>query len=148
MVAEGTHLDHDIAVVKPQTYMNRSGRVLRPLVSEGLDLVRDLLVVVDDFALPLGALRLRPRGSAGGHNGLESVEAALQTNEYARLRIGIGPVPEGQDPADFVLERFTKAELAELVELLPELHDAVECWVAEGIEEAMNRYNRRGQQSE
>lgn len=144
MVAEGTHQGHDVIVVKPQTYMNKSGRVLRPLVSEGLDLVSEMLIVVDDFALPLGILRLRPRGSAGGHNGLESVEGALQTEEYARLRIGIGPVPEGQDPADFVLEPFKKAELAEFAELLPELHDAAECWMTEGIDEAMNRFNRRG----
>ncbi len=148
LVAEGSHLRHDVAVVKPQTYMNRSGRVLRSLATEGVDLQRDLLIVVDDFALPLGRMRLRAHGSAGGHNGLESVEEALQTNEYARLRIGIGPVPERQDPADFVLESFKKTELAELVELLPELHDAVECWAEEGIEEAMNRYNRRGSQSE
>jgi len=148
LVAEGPHLSHDVAVVKPQTYMNRSGRVLRSLAAEGVDLQHDLLIVVDDFALPLGGMRLRARGSAGGHNGLESVEEALQTDEYARLRIGIGPVPERQDPADFVLEPFKKTELAELVDLLPDLHDAVECWAEQGIEEAMNRYNRRGSQSE
>jgi len=147
-VAEGPHLGHDVAVVKPQTYMNRSGRVLRSLATEGIDLQRDLLIVVDDFALPLGSMRLRARGSAGGHNGLESVEEALQTNEYARLRIGIGPVPDRQDAADFVLERFKKTELAEFVEMLPDLHDAVECWVEEGLEEAMNRYNRRGLERE
>ncbi len=132
-------------VVKPQTYMNRSGRALRGLVGDdAVDLQRDLLVVVDDFALPFGVFRLRARGSAGGHNGLESVEAALRSREYARLRIGVGPVPEGMDPADFVLEPFGKAELDQLVDLLPHMHDAVECWVDEGIEEAMNRYNRRG----
>jgi PTH1 family peptidyl-tRNA hydrolase len=148
LVAEGTHLGCDAAVIKPQTYMNRSGRVVAPLATEGIDLQADLLVVVDDFALPLGAMRLRARGSAGGHNGLESIEKALDTDAYARLRIGIGPVPERQDPADFVLEPFSKTELRELVDLLPDLHDAVECWLAEGIEEAMNRYNKRGPQRE
>lgn len=148
LVAEGAHLGHDAAVIKPQTYMNRSGRVVAPLAAEGVDLQTDFLVLVDDFALPLGAMRLRPQGSAGGHNGLESVESALGTSEYSRLRIGIGPVPENQDPADFVLEPFSKPELKEFAELLPDFHDAVECWLVEGIEEAMNRYNRKGPQSE
>jgi PTH1 family peptidyl-tRNA hydrolase len=106
---------------------------------------RDLLVLVDDFALPLGTFRLRALGSAGGHNGLRSVEAALGTNTYARLRIGIGPVPEDvDDPADFVLAPLARHERAVLIDLLPGLADAVECWLDEGIEEAMNRFNRRG----
>jgi len=133
-------------LVKPQTYMNRSGDAVARLRSApGFDPTRDLLVLVDDLALPLGTFRLKAQGSAGGHNGLRSVEDALGTGEYARLRIGIGPVPDGvDDQAQFVLERFAREELAVLADLLPDLADAVECWLDEGIEQAMNRYNRRG----
>lgn len=146
LVTEGRWAGETIVILKPQTFMNRSGEALLPLRSSpGFEASRDLLVLVDDFALPLGTLRLRASGSAGGHNGLQSVGAALGTDEYARLRIGIGPVPAGfDDRADFVLAPFTRQELAALVELLPTLADTVECWLDEGIEEAMNRFNRRG----
>lgn len=137
-------------VVKPQTYMNRSGLALAPLLAEpGFDPARDLLILVDDFAIPLGTFRLRAQGSAGGHNGLRSVEETVGSMQYARLRIGIGPIPAGtSDTADFVLEPFEREELAELAELLPDLVDAVECWLAEGIEQAMVRFNRKGSTSE
>jgi PTH1 family peptidyl-tRNA hydrolase len=126
--------------------MNRSGVALDAVLAQpAFDPAVDLLVLVDDFALPLGSFRLRARGSAGGHGGLESVEARLGSPEYARLRIGVGPVPEDVDAADFVLAPFAKHELETLAELLPELADAVECWVAEGIEVAMNRFNRKRQ---
>ncbi len=124
--------------------MNRSGEALAPLLRRpGFDL-RNLMVLVDDTALPLGSFRLRARGSAGGHHGLESVEQALGSREYARVRIGIGPVPEGvEDLAAFVLAPFGRGEAAVLRELLPMLGDAVECWLEEGIEHAMNRFNRK-----
>ena len=136
--------------MKPQTYMNRSGLALTPLLSEpGFDPARDLLILVDDFAIPLGTFRLRAQGSAGGHNGLRSVEEAVGSPGYARLRIGIGPIPAGtRDTADFVLEPFERGELADLVGILPDLVDAVECWLAEGIEQAMVRFNRKGSTSE
>ncbi len=126
--------------------MNRSGAAVRELLTAvTVDPARDLLVLVDDVALPLGSFRLRARGSAGGHNGLRSIEAALGSGDYARLRIGVGPMPEGvDDQADFVLGQFERGELSALVDLLPDLADAVECWLAEGIDEAMNRFNRRG----
>ncbi len=126
--------------------MNRSGAAVRELLAAvTVDPARDLLVLVDDVALPLGSFRLRARGSAGGHNGLRSIEAALGSGDYARLRIGVGPMPEGvDDQADFVLGQFERGELSALVDLLPDLADAVECWLAEGIDEAMNRFNRRG----
>lgn len=130
--------------------MNRSGLAVEPLLAEpGFEPVRDLLILSDDFALPLGTFRLRAQGSAGGHNGLRSVEATLGSNQYGRLRIGIGPLPPGvEDRADFVLEPFERTELGTLVELMPDLVDAVECWVAEGIEQAMLRFNRKGSTSE
>jgi PTH1 family peptidyl-tRNA hydrolase len=131
-------------VLKPQTYMNRSGAALAPLRSlPDFDPSRDLLILSDEVALPLGRFRLRGAGSAGGHNGLKSVEAALQRQDYARLRIGVGPAPAGLDDlADYVLERFTQAELKTLTELLDPMSEAVECWLEDGIERAMNRFNR------
>ncbi len=96
------------------------------------------------MALPIGRFRLRPAGSAGGHNGLKSIEGALRSQEYPRLRIGVGPVPPEQEGlADYVLDQFSKDERSALNELLDPMCEAVECWVLEGIEEAMNRFNSR-----
>lgn len=137
-----------VRLVKPQTYMNLSGAVLRPYARRPFwAAANDLLVVVDDVALPVGRYRLRARGSAGGHNGLKSVQGALGSQEYGRLRVGIEPTEQRQvgDLADFVLSPFNKVERHEIVELLPTFAAAVELWLREGIEAAMNRYNA-GQQ--
>ena len=143
-MAEGTWGGVAVQVVKPQTYMNRSGAVLAPLRdAAGFDPARDLLVLVDDLALDVGRFRLRGAGSAGGHNGLKSVEGALRRQDYARLRIGVGPRPmEYDDLADFVLDGFTPEERKVLDALLDPMAEAVECWVEDGIERAMNRFNR------
>lgn len=141
---EGSWNGTVVRVLKPQTYMNRSGAALAPLRAlPEFDPATDLLVLVDDVALPVGRFRLRGAGSAGGHNGLKSIEGALQRQDYARLRIGVGPVPGGaEDLADFVLERFDPEEQRLFDELLDPMADAVECWLAEGIERAMTRFNR------
>jgi peptidyl-tRNA hydrolase, PTH1 family len=133
-----------VQILKPQTYMNRSGAVLAPLRAiETFDPSRDLIVLVDDVALDVGRFRLRGAGSAGGHNGLKSVEAALRRQDYARLRIGVGPRPmDYDDLADFVLDGFTPEERQALDELLDPMAEAVECWLGEGIDRAMNRFNR------
>ncbi len=130
--------------------MNLSGYALAPFQRDpAFDAARDLLIAVDEFALPLGSFRIRARGSAGGHNGLESIEAALGSRDYARLRIGIGPLPnDGTDPADFVLSTFDDEELDTMRALFPALIEATECWIAEGIDTAMNRHNRRGLKSD
>lgn len=136
-----------VRLVEPLTYMNLSGAVLRPYMRrEGWDAAHDLLVVTDDVALPLGSFRLRARGSAGGHNGLKSIEAALDSRDYARLRVGIGPQPVriGADLADFVLARMTRAERQVISEIVPDVATAVEAWIHQGIERAMNAFNRRG----
>jgi PTH1 family peptidyl-tRNA hydrolase len=126
--------------------MNLSGRVLVPYLRRPFwSPATDLLVVVDDVALPVGRYRLRAHGSAGGHNGLKSVEQAIGGREYPRLRIGIRPVqPERElaDLADFVLSRFGKAERETIAELMPRLTEAIELWLREGIEQAMNEHNR------
>lgn len=131
-------------LVKPLTYMNRSGAILGPLrEASSFDPASELLVLVDDVALPVGRFRLRGAGSAGGHNGLESIEAALGRRDYPRLRIGVGPKPpEVEDLADFVLEVPSPDERAASQALMDPMADAVECWLAEGIERAMTRFNR------
>ena len=125
--------------------MNRSGSALGPLLdASNFDLSHEMLVVVDDFQLPLGSFRLRARGSAGGHNGLSSIENRLGSQEYGRLRVGVGPVTaEFPDPADFVLAPFEPDEVDILSQLLPTMTEAVECWIKDGMEVAMNRFNKR-----
>jgi PTH1 family peptidyl-tRNA hydrolase len=142
--AQGTVDGRPVVVLKPQTYMNRSGAALAPLrAREGFDPAADLLILVDDVALPVGKFRLRGAGSAGGHNGLKSIEGALQRQDYARLRIGVGPVPPGlPELADFVLGPFEPEEWRAVGELLEPMSEAVECWLADGIERAMSRFNR------
>jgi len=132
-----------VRLIKPMTYMNRSGAVLAPLAARpDFEVARDLLVVVDDTALDVGRVRMRPNGSAGGHNGLRSVEASLRTQEYARLRIGVGAAPPGVDRADWVLAEFDDADADVIHGLVSDVVDAVEVWIAEGVEQAANRFNR------
>lgn len=143
-VTAGDRLGRRVGLLKPATFMNRSGAALAPLAADPeFDAGTQLLVLVDDVALALGRFRLRARGGAGGHNGLRSVQGALQSQDYARLRIGVGPIPIGADDlADFVLEQMTAAESAELDALLEPMTEAVECWLVDGIDTAMNRFNR------
>ena len=133
-----------VRILKPQTYMNRSGAAITSLKSlPDFDPSQHLLIVVDDVALPVGRFRLRGAGSAGGHNGLKSVEGVLQRQDYARLRIGIGPAPPGLDDlADFVLDEFSQEEREEIAKLLDPMSEAVEVWLESGIEQAMNQFNR------
>lgn len=133
-------------LLKPQTFMNDSGRALAGLRgNEPGAPLDDFLVLVDDFALPVGSFRLRARGSSGGHNGLKSIEAAVGTRHYPRLRIGIGPLPRGMNGwHDFVLEEMPRDERRIVEEILPVMCEAVECWMSEGVEKAMARHNRRG----
>jgi len=147
-VARGTGRGTAVELIKPLTYMNRSGAVLSPRRADpGFDPSRDLLVLVDEVALPVGRFRLRAKGSPGGHNGLRSVEGALRSPEYARLRIGVGPLPpEYDDMADYVLDPFEPDEAEAIEALLDPMADAVECWLTEGIDVAMNRHNRTGGQ--
>jgi peptidyl-tRNA hydrolase, PTH1 family len=142
--ARGSWQDMPVTVLKPVTYMNRSGAALAPLRAlPDFDPSRQLLILVDDVALPLGRFRLRGAGSAGGHNGLKSIEGVLQRQDYARLRIGVGPAPPALDDlADFVLDEFTAEERDTIAELLDPMSEAVETWLQDGIEVAMNRFNR------
>ncbi len=143
LIAEGLWDGIEVALLKPLTYMNRSGAALHPyLAAEGFDAGRDLLLVVDDTALEVGRIRFRPRGSAGGHGGLRSVERVVGSVEYARLRIGVGGPPTGEGLVDWVLSEPGPEDEERIVALLPELSVAVGVWAKEGIEAAMNRFNR------
>lgn len=114
--------------------MNRSGAALASLRADPtFTPARDLLILVDDFQILLGTFRLRTDGSAGGHNGLKSIEGALQSQQYARLRIGVGPLPEGvSDWADYVLAPFEPEQLEQVEALIPQMGDAVDRWLREG----------------
>ncbi len=138
----------DVRLLKPTTYMNLSGDALGPFLRDArLSASADLLVIVDDVALAVGQFRLRAQGSSGGHNGLKSVESAVGGTQYPRLRVGVGPPllrDRSGDLADYVLDRMGKQEKAIVTDLLPDITAAVECWMTEGIEKAMSRFNRRG----
>jgi PTH1 family peptidyl-tRNA hydrolase len=147
-VASGMVDGGRVRLVKPLTFMNLSGGVLRPyLRREGWSYMKDLLVVVDEVALPVGTYRIRAGGSAGGHNGLKSVEGALGSQEYARLRLGVGPEDPARrkgDLADYVLSPFGKRDEALVRERIPELRELAETWLEEGAHKAMNRFNKQG----
>lgn len=142
-VAEGRAFGHVVALLEPLTFMNRSGAALAPLrTRKDFDIGGDLLVVVDDVALEAGRVRFRARGSSGGHNGLKSIETALGTREYARLRIGVGQPPPGADLVDWVLSPMPREDEERTLSLMPDLAEASRVWIEEGIEAAMNRFNR------
>jgi len=133
-----------VQVVKPLTYVNRSGRALMPLLEmPDFRPDRDLLVAVDDVALPPGAFRLRARGSAGGHKGLSSVEEVVGGREYGRVRIGVGRPHDARiDLAEWVLAPLMPADEEAVLSSFKRIIEAVECWLEEDMETAMNRYNK------
>ena len=147
MVSDGRVAGQRVRLIKPQTYMNLSGGILRPyLRRETWSAARDLLVVVDDVALPVGRFRLRAQGSAGGHNGLKSIEGAVGGQDYSRVRVGVGPPADRQrdtDLADYVLDRMGRSERTEVESLFPDLIALVEMWLAEGAPKAMSLFNRK-----
>lgn len=132
-----------VLLAKPLTYMNLSGHAIGELLRFFKIELPDLLVIVDDANLELGRLRARPSGSAGGHNGLKSVIGALGTEDFARLRVGVGRGDARRDLADHVLAKFDPDERIEVAEAVGRAADAAELFVAEGIMPVMNRFNRK-----
>jgi PTH1 family peptidyl-tRNA hydrolase len=130
-------------LVKPQTYMNLSGEAVACLLSklEAKNAAQDLIVISDDLALPFGTIRLRRRGSAGGHNGLKSIIAATKSDEFMRLRIGIQPDHPLGDTKSFVLDEFSRTERAELDKILERSAEALRAVLRDGIDKAMAEYN-------
>ncbi len=132
---------HEVLLAKPLTYMNRSGYAVRAICGwYGLAL-SDVIVVADDMALDLGRIRLRPKGSDGGHNGLKSVIDLLGTEDFPRLRVGIGRPGPAEDAVGYVLSGFETSELDVISGAICRAADALEAWIDLGIDEAMNRFN-------
>lgn len=130
-------------LVKPQTYMNLSGEAVACLLAkqDSKSAAQDLIVISDDLALPFGTIRLRRRGSAGGHNGLKSIIAATKTDEFIRLRIGIQPAHPVGDTKSFVLDEFSRSERTELDKILERSAEALRAVIRDGIDKAMAEYN-------
>lgn len=130
-----------VELVKPQTFMNLSGESLACLLKKAERSAGKMIVVSDDLALPLGKIRLRARGSDGGHNGLKNISACLKTNEYIRLRIGIAPEHPLNDTKRFVLEKFSKSDLEIVEKVLEDSAAAINMVITEGVDRAMARFN-------
>lgn len=133
-------------LIKPQTYVNRSGKVIPAIISEYGPLSENFLAVCDDINLSLGVLRIRTDGSSGGHNGLKSLIESLGTEKFPRMRIGVG-APEGVDTADYVLDHFQRSDQPLVDEAVERAVAAVELWRRRGAAAAMNEFNQKSQKS-
>jgi len=131
--------DQEVFLAKPQTFMNLSGGAVGDLCRRLRISSRDLIVVYDDLDLPVGKLRIRPKGSAGGHKGISSTINRLRANEFARVRIGIGR--DERDAVDYVLSKFDRAELPAIRAAVNRAAEALDCILLEGVQAAMNRFN-------
>lgn len=140
-VAHGLVQEKQLYLLEPETYMNLSGPLVAKMMKRHSIALEQLLVVVDDVALPFGQLRLRSASGSGGHNGLKSIEESLGTNAYARLRIGVGDRTEG-DLASYVLAPFTPSEEKLIPEILERAADVADVWLTDGLTSAMNRANQ------
>ena len=144
LTAKAEFAEREVLLAKPETFMNLSGMSVRELVKEfEAEPSRDLIVIHDELDLPLGAMRVRQRGGSAGHNGLESIFGALETQEFMRIRLGIAPAHPVRDGADYVLSPFKKAQYKVVDEMLDSAAEAVKVLLTEGAGKAMNRFNRR-----
>jgi PTH1 family peptidyl-tRNA hydrolase len=144
-IAEARPTQGRVTLLEPQTFMNLSGQAVSAAVGFYRLELSEVLVICDDFNLPLGQLRLRTGGSHGGHNGLRSIVESLGAEEFPRLRLGVGPVA-GMDTVDFCLAKFPPGEEAEVEEMVTRAADAAGVWLEAGIGEAMNRFNSKATQ--
>jgi PTH1 family peptidyl-tRNA hydrolase len=131
-----------VILLKPQTYMNESGRSVASVSRFYKVPMQRLLVIFDELDLPLGGLRLRTQGGSGGHKGMKSIIAQLGSQDFPRVRVGIGRPPGRMDPADYVLQDFREEELPVVEQIYDRVIGAVECWLMDGIDIAMTNYNR------
>jgi PTH1 family peptidyl-tRNA hydrolase len=149
LTARATIAGEPVILAKPETYMNLSGLSVRELAAEHqVDVKQDLIVIYDELDLPLGAIRIRQRGGTAGHNGMESVQGALNTDEFLRLRLGIAPEHKVTDGAKFVLTPFRRAQEEVVAEVIEKAAEAVEVILKEGPAAAMNRFNRKSEPDE
>ena len=147
-VGRGEIVGHEVVLARPQTMMNASGVAVRMLLERYESQPSELIVLSDEVALPWGMLRIRERGSAGGHNGLKSVIGAIGTEEFIRVRMGVHPDQEWGDLADYLLCRMTRDQRQTAMEMAVEAAEAVEMILSEGTNKAMSRFNRRVPPSE
>jgi PTH1 family peptidyl-tRNA hydrolase len=143
LVGIGNIAGKAVVLAKPQTYMNLSGPSVKQLLAKYEIPVNRLLVVYDELDLPWTAVRIRPKGSAGGHHGIESVIRSIGSSEFPRIRMGITPGEKPRNGKEFVLRKFSKAQMQDLDELLDHTARAVESIIAEGVEMSMTKFNRR-----
>ena len=143
LIGQGMLEGEKVLLVKPQTYMNLSGECIRAIVDFYKIEPEDVLVLFDDISLDVGQLRIRKKGSAGGHNGIKSMIACLGTMDFPRIKIGIGEKPPKMDLADYVLGHFPPEELRLMEEAAKEAAQAVKDIYCQGLDTAMNRYNRK-----
>ncbi len=142
LAADGRVGDARVFVLKPQTFMNLSGEAAALFLRQKPLALEQIMVVTDDIALPLGRLRLRAGGSAGGHNGLKSLIAHLHSAEFPRLRFGVGAPSSGAAQIDYVLGRFGRGEQADVEDGIARAVAALDMWIADGLDAAMNQFNR------
>lgn len=149
MYGKGMIAGEKVLAVKPLTYMNLSGESLREWVNYyKLDPETEMIVIYDDIDLEPGQIRIRKKGSAGGHNGIKSIIAQLGTQNFYRIKVGVGAKPRGWDLADYVLGRFSSDERIAVDKAICDAADAVEMILRDGIESAMNHYNRKNKQEQ
>ena len=141
LFGEGFVGGEKVILIKPQTYMNLSGESIISFISWHKVQPKDILVIYDDVSLAPGKLRIRQKGSAGGHNGIKSIIQHLGTDEFQRIKIGVGEKPNGWDLADYVLNRFSNSELKLMDTIMEDVTGATQMIIEKGIQEAMNAYN-------
>lgn len=144
LVGKGMIQGEKVILVKPQTFMNLSGESVRSVIDYyKIDETAELILILDDVSLQSGQLRIRKKGSAGGHNGLKNVILHLNHDEFMRIRIGIGEKPSGYDLADYVLGHFAKEEEESVLRSIKDASEAVEVLLTDGMDKAMNRFNKK-----
>jgi PTH1 family peptidyl-tRNA hydrolase len=144
LISEGVIEGEKVFLAMPQTFMNLSGDSVRAMLSWRKLEIDDMFVVMDDIALPFGTIRIKPKGSSGGHNGLNSIIDSIGVQEFPRMRIGILGRKNIKSLSNYVLDRFTKIEQKNLPEILKTASQACECWIKEGAAIAMNKFNKYG----
>ncbi len=142
LIGKGMIDGQKVLLVKPQTYMNLSGESLRSIMDFYKLYPEDFIVIYDDISLDVGRIRIRKKGSAGGHNGIKSIIAHLGGQDFPRIKIGVGEKPKGMDLANYVLGKFSKGENEIYEKLMPNVAGAVECMVWDDVDKAMNDYNK------
>lgn len=143
VIGDGFIGDKKVLLVKPQTFMNLSGESVREIIEWYKVSVKNIIIIYDDIDLPVGKLRIRPKGSAGTHNGMRSVIYQIESDDFPRIRIGVNKPPQGWDLADFVLSKFSPDERKNVDMAIENAAEAVEVILKSGVDNAMNRFNNK-----